>query len=313
MYWSPWRWTIDGWLGAGLAVALAGATAVVSFWLEAPFVAFIATVGAVVGAIVGGRAGAAVVTSDHPLRLAVRAAAQATLIVMAFLAIVALLAPFGRSPDNTANPLVEILLGLVIGPLYVLIFGLPAAIAVAIPAVAIRRAFGGRRRPLATVLGAGLIVIAVAGGGLAADWSRRDARRAAGLPDLQAAGWFTLDRAAVRLEYVVVNHSREGYAVAIRETTGPGESSGSIGGIGPCKVGASRMPLGPDWSVHVGPDTTNEMEREFGVFDLPAIASSADTPGRDPRIRIEIAPDGSTTVTRDQPFPSDADLLASAC
>lgn len=313
MYWRPWRWTMDAWLGAGLAVALTGLTVVVSFWLEAPFVAFVAGVGAPIGAIVGGRSGADVVRSEHPIGVAIRTAARATLIVVTLLMVVAVVAPFARAPADEANPIVEIVFGLVIAPLYVLVFGFPAALAVAVVAVAIRRAFGARRRQLAAVLGVVLVVVGVSGGALTADELRRGARRAAGLPDLEAAGWLTLAGAATRLEYVVVNHAPQAWVLAINETTGPGESGGSIGGIEPCSIHADRVPLGSDWSVHVAPDSADAWESDLLPFDLPAIASSADTPGRDPRIRIDIAADGAATVTRDQPFPSDAVFAASAC
>lgn len=312
MYWRPWRWTSDAWLGAGLAVALTGVTIVASLWLEAPFVAFVAAVGLPVGAIVGGWSGADVMRSEHPLRLAIRTAAQATVIVVTLLVIVAVVAPFSRATADGANPVVEVVFGLVIGPLYVLVFGFPAALAVAVAAVAIRRVFGARRRQLAAVLGLVLIAVAAAGGVLAADELHRDARRAAGLPDLEAAGWLTLARAATRLEYVVINHSRQALLLAINETTGPGESGGSIGGVGPCSIHADRVPLGPDWSIHIARDSA-DAESDVLPFDLPAIASSADTPGRDPRIRIEIAPDGSIAVSRSQPLPPDEVFLMSAC
>lgn len=313
MYWRPWHWTNDAWLGAGLAVALTGLTVVASLWLEAPFVAFVAAVGVPVGAIVGGRSGSDVVESGHPFGLAIRTAAQATLIVVTLVMIVAVVAPFARAPVDGANPIIEVVFGLVISPIYVLVFGFPAALAVAVAAVAIRRLFGARRRQLAAVLGVALVAIGIAGGGLAADGLRRDARRAAGLPDLEAAGWLTLARAATRLEHVVVNHSRQAWILAINETTGPGESGGSIGGIGPCSIHAGRVPLGLDWSVHVAPHTSDVLESGFVPFDLPAIASSADTPGRDPRIRIDIAADGSIAVTRGRPVPADEVFLAAVC
>ncbi len=313
MYWRPWRWTGDGWLGAGLAAALTGLTVVTSLWLEAPFVAFVAAVGVPIGAIVGGWAGSDVVRSKHPFRLAIRTAAQATLFVVTLLMALAIVAPFTRPLDDGPGPLVDVVFGLVIGPVYVLVFGFPAALTVAVVAVAIRRAFGARRRHLAAVLGVTLAVVAIAGGALAADGLRREARRAAGLPDLEAAGWLTLARAATRLEYVLVNNSRQALVLAINETTGPGESGGSIGGIGPCSIHADRVPLGPDWSVHVAPDSTDVLESGFIPFDLPPIASSADTPGRDPRIRIDIAADGSISVTRGQPLPPDEMFLAEVC
>ena len=112
---------------------------------------------------------------------------------------------------------------------------------------------------------------------------------------------------------MVVNHSRQTFVLAVNETTGPGESRGSVGGVEPCRAWAELVPLGPDWSVHMAPDPGAETDAQFEAFDRPPIATSADTPGRDPRIRIDVAADGTAHVTRDQPFPSDAEFSASAC
>lgn len=252
-------------------------------------------------------------TSEHPFAVALGTAAQATSIVVALLMAVAVVGPFARSPVEGANPIAEVAFGLVIGPLYVVVFGFPAALVVAWVAVAIRRIAGVHRHALAATLVVSFVVMAIAGGALATDALRREARRAAGLPDLEAAGWRALAGAAARLEYVVVNHTARVWVLAINETTGPGESGGAIGGIAPCSMRAERVALGPDWSIHVAPDSADASESGFVPFDLPPIASSSDTPGHDPRIRIEIAADGSTAVSRDQPLPSDAEFTASTC
>jgi hypothetical protein len=143
MYWRPWRWNVDGWIGAWLGAVLAGALADAGWWIHQPTAVVVGLVGVPVGALVGGRYAQAIVAGGSRIGLGLRAGLVACLVAagawLLFSVVASLFQPAGAVP----NRLVYLLYVVLVIPGVVGMVGMPFALPIGVlGAVLIREIHG---------------------------------------------------------------------------------------------------------------------------------------------------------------------------
>jgi hypothetical protein len=161
MYWRPWRWNSDGWIGAWLGAVLAGALADVGWWIHAPTVVVVGLVGVPVGALVGGRYAPAIVTDGSRVQLGLRAGLVACLVAAGAWLLFTLVASLFQPADAVPNRLVYLLYVVLVIPGSVGIVGLPFALPIGLVGAVAIREIGRRGRSGVVALGVATIGLLV--------------------------------------------------------------------------------------------------------------------------------------------------------
>jgi hypothetical protein len=171
MYWRPWRWNADGWIGAWLGAVLAGALADAGWWLDQPTLIVVGLVGVPVGALVGGRYAQAIVAGGSRIGLGLRAGLVACLVAAGTWLLFTAVASLFQPADAVPNRLVYLLYVVLVIPGSVGIVGLPFALPIGVLGAALIREIRRQGRFGLVALGVATIgllassAVALAGGG----------------------------------------------------------------------------------------------------------------------------------------------------
>ncbi|HEX5824487.1 MAG TPA: hypothetical protein VFY18_08530 [Candidatus Limnocylindrales bacterium] len=161
MYWQPWRWPADGWLGAWIGAVLAGALAAAGRWLGAPTVVVVGLVGVPVGALVGGRYGPAIAAGGSRIQFGLRAGLVACLVAAGAWLAFTMVASLFQPADAVPNRLIYLLYVALVIPGSVGIVGLPFALPIGVLGAVAIREVRRRGRLGVAALGAATVVLLV--------------------------------------------------------------------------------------------------------------------------------------------------------
>lgn len=251
----------------------------------------IAQLGVVVGTMVGSAAGPTAVTTPRPFLFGLGLAVKAVFIGLAlYLAGAMTIAVAGGGAIDA-------------GAIAFVVFAVPTALALALPvtgpialaAMAVARVTRRHRRR--GVLALAAIVLATAALTVAASQDPPRGRD----PGLGAA------IGQVQLEWTVVNRSDDDLLLSVWARTGDG-AGGSSRGLPACFTATGRSWEEADWFIGLENDRT---ANEGAIPD--AVVSASDVPGSEPRVWIDVAPDGELTVIPGRAAPAADQLIVDHC
>lgn len=163
MYWRPWRWGREGWLGAWIGAILTGALTIAGRLLDQPTVVVVGLTSIPFGVLVGGRFGPRITAGASRIQLGLRAGLVACLLAAASWLLFTLAASFFQPAVAVPNRLVYLLYAALVIPGSVAIVGLPFALPLGVAGAVLVRAVGDHRRAGIAGMAVASVVVVLAG------------------------------------------------------------------------------------------------------------------------------------------------------
>lgn len=166
MYWRPWRWTADDWLGSWLGSAIPGVIVGLLLATGSGFLALVFAPAIPIGGWVGGRFGSRIVAAESAIHVGLRAGGVATALGAAIWAIVEVVGTLLLQPIPVADRLLQAGFIVILVALYSVFLGLPVALPVAVGGAALLRALRPHPRVavgLLTALSLGAVILSAVG------------------------------------------------------------------------------------------------------------------------------------------------------
>lgn len=284
-------------VGALTGASLSAVAAAISYWFGLYWwemgLGPIAQIGVLVGTVIGCAAGPAAVTARRPVLFALGLAVKAVFIGLAIYLAAAMTLALATGGAIDAGAVAFLIFAVP----NALVLALPVTIPIALLAVGIVRvACRRRRRGLLAVA-----AVAMAALGITVAVIQAAPLRPGHDPGLS----FRVGQ--VRLEWTVVNRSSDDLVLFVGSRTEHGAGA-SRQGIPACftETGSSWEEM--DWFIALEHGT----DADDGRIP-PADVSASEVPGDEPRVWIDVAPDGTQTVILGRGAPPSEALIVDYC
>lgn len=166
MYWRPWRWTAEQWLGAWVAAVVAASIAEIGFAINAPLMTVVGLSGLLVAWIVAGRFAGRVLAGRSFAVEGLRVGLRTGLLTLALWTVAASVPTLALNPEPLDARLGQVALAAFGVPVYGSIFGLPFALVGGIAGALVLRTV--RRFGDTGIIGLAIVSVGLATGGVLA-------------------------------------------------------------------------------------------------------------------------------------------------
>jgi hypothetical protein len=279
-------------LGGSLA-ALAGTHVgpLRTYWADLPFGPFV-QLGVIVGVGMGFAAAPTAVNTNRPVRFLLAVAVQAVLIGLAmfcaWLTMQSVLV--GRITVIDVPAAISLLILIPVS----MVVAFPVTLPISLVSVAVLRSFGKRPR----VAGVALMSIIAAAGGVTVSADHR----VRPIHEDRSSGD---DRGPIRLQWTVANASRQNLVLSVWAPN-DGGASGWTKEVSACFISTGQSSESDRWFIALGRGATLE--------HMPtALIGASDVPGAEPRVWIDVRPDGAFVVHQGREVPTGDELVTDLC